>query len=657
MSQCKPLQSGLLAALMRTSSQSVNVAGTTGSSASSSNAQVAQSVSLDQLLSALASLDTASLQNVHPSDDLNVITNLAAAATTPNRPILGSVAASSSIPQPTPVFEKMMATSPSSVWPEKAPTLTAVPSRSRELLPHSPFTTEEALAISTVPSEPLVSLSSTEAVEKAHTITSVPSQIQLTTSIIPNSPLSAENQLPTQTALTATIQQSSSTQKAQLKSDIPQAMTPEVMAPSKFPIFQPDIELLKEIGMELNTHVVSFANSLLTPTNPCDNVYYQFPAQAGSKVSSPYEDDNVPLCNALSDDTAEVVSPRSEDDNVPLCNASSNDRADKLEAVSPRSEDDNVLCTASSEGTDNRLEAASLSENNDRVPPSNTSMNDTDNEELHRQRLDYLKHEIDRTTELYHSIHTTPQHATMDNGYGLSTSANSFCCTAMGSTVRQLVDIGTLVEIGGIRKSTNMRHHGSQNYSIDPTYPRANITLTELNQKPLDFYPSATGHYCTPPLNSTKGLLHSNSSVRTIAPVCSGWNYPEHVAWQLQQDLDDFNEVLRRVTLAHERKECLKKKRDEKKCVKEVHCMPDIDGMCYNHIGGKWSSSNCDLKSAVEVFESEEEVERGYSDQEEGEGLTISIPLTKLYPVLTSYYNKRNVSCRKRKSEKWASET
>ena len=597
MSQCKPIQSGLLAALMQTSSQSVNVAGTTGSSASSSNAQVSQSVSLDQLLSALASLGMTSLQNVHPSDDLSVIilNNNLAAAVTPNRPILGSVAASSSIPQPAPVYKKMMATFPSSVFPEKAPTITAVPSLSRELLPRSPFTVEEALAISAVPSESLVSSSSTEAVEKAHTITSVPSQIQLTTSIIPNSPLSPENQLPTQTALTATIQQSS-TQQAQLKSDIPQAMTPEVMASSKFPIFQPDVEMLKEIGMEPNIDIVSFANSLLTPTNPCDNVYYQSPAQAGSKVSSPSEDDNVPLCNALSDDTAEVVSLRSEDDNVPLCNASS-------------------------DGTDNNLEAASLSENS------------TD-----RQRLDYLKHEIDRATELYHSIHTTPQHATIDNGYGLSTSADSFySCTAMGSTVRQLVDIGTLVEIGGIRKSTNMRHHGSQNFSIDPTYPRANITLTELNQKPLDFYPSATGHYCTPPLNSTKGLLHSNSSVRTIAPVCSDchrWNHPEHVAWQLQQDLDDFNEVLCRVTLAHERKESLKKKRDEKKCVKEVHCMPDIDSMCYNHIGGKWSSSYCNFDTAVEVFASEEEEERGYSDQEEGEGLTISIPLTKFYPML-----------------------
>ena len=580
-SQCKPSQSGPLAALMQTSSQSVNVAGTTGSSASSSNAEVAQSVSLSQLLSALASLDIASLQNVHPSDDLSVINNnLAAAVTTSNRPILGSVAASSSIPQSATVFEKMMGTSPSSVWPEKAPTISAVPSQSRELLPHSLFTTEEALAISAVPSESLVSSSSTEAVEKAHTITSVPSQIQLTTSIIPNSLLSPENQLPTQTTLTATIQQSS-TQQAQLKSDIPQAITPEVMASSKFPIFQPDVEMLKEIGMELNTDIVSFANSLLTSTNPCDNVYYQIkqsPAQAGSKVSSPSEDDNVPLCNALSDDTAEVVSPRSEDDNVPLCNALSDDTA---EVVSPRSEDDNVpLCNALSDDTaevvsprseddnvslyngpsdDTDLEAASLSENNDRVPPSNTSMNSTDNEEFHRQRLDYLKHEIDCAIELYHSIHT---HATMDNGYGLSTSADRFySCTAMGSTVRQLVDIGTLV--GGIRKSTNKRHHGSQNFSIDPTYPRANVTL---NQKPLDFYPSTTGRYCTPPLNNTKGLLHSNSSVGTIAPVCSGchcWNHPEHTAWQLQQDLDDFNEVLCRVTLAHERKESLKKKRDE----------------------------------------------------------------------------------------------
>ena len=534
MSQCKPSQSGLLASLIQTSSQSVNVAGTTGSSASSSNAQVAQSVSLSQLLSALASLDIASLQNVHPSDDLSVINNnRAAAVTTFNRPILGSVAASSSIPQSATVFEKMMATSSSSIWPEKAPTISAVPSQSRELLPHSPFTTEEALAISAVPSESLVS---TEAGEKAHTITSVPSQIQVTTSIIPNSLLSPENQLPTQTALTATIQQSS-TQQAQLKSDIPQAITPEVMASSNFPIFQPDVEMLKEIGMELNTDIVSFANSLLTPTNLCDNVYYQIkqsPAQAGSKVSSPSEDDNVPLCNALSDDTAEVVSPRSEDDNVSLYNGSS-------------------------DGTD--LEAASLSENNDRVPPSNTSMNSTDNGELHRQRLDYLKHEIDCAIELYHSIHT---HATLDNGYGLSTSADSFySCTAMGSTVRQLVDIGTIVEIGGIRKSTNKRQHGSQNFSIDPTYPRANVTL---NQKPLDFYPSATGRYCTPPLNNTEGLLHSNSSVGTIAPVCSGchcWNHPKHAAWQLQQDLDDFNEVLCQVKLAHERKEGLKKKRDE----------------------------------------------------------------------------------------------
>lgn len=509
MSQCKPIQSdGLLDALMQASSQSVNVPGTTVSSASSSNAQV--SISLDQLVSALASLDMTSLQNV-----LN--NNLPAAATTVNTV---SVAATSSIPQPdsAPVFKQTS----SSVSLEKAPTITAVPSVSRELSTHSSFTAEKALAISAVPSS-----SSTETVEKAHAITSVPSQFQLTTSIIPNSPPSPENPLPTQTALTATIQQSS-TQQTQLKCDMPPAMTTEVIASSKLPILQPDVKMLKEIGMEPNTDIVSFANSLLTPTNLCGNVYSkQSPALAGSKVPSLSEDGNVPLCNISSDG--------------------------KLEAVSPRSEDDIPLCNISSDSTDDKFEAATLSED-DRVPPKNTSVNGTDNEELHRQRLDYLKLEIDRATELYHSIHTTPQHATKDNGYGLSTtSADSFySCSGMGRTMRHL------------------RYHASQNFSMDPTYSGANITLTELNQNPLDFHPSATAHYSTSPLDSTRGILHPSNSVGTfVYSDYHHWSDPDHVAWQLQQDLDDFDEVFCRVTLAHE-KESLKKRRDEKQCVEKV---------------------------------------------------------------------------------------
>ena len=497
---------------MQVSSQSVNVTGTTASSASSSNAQV--SISLDQLLSALASLDMTSLQNV-----LN--NNLPAAVTTVNT---ASVAATSSIPQPdsAPVFKQT-----SSVSPEKAPTITAVPSVSRELLTRSSFTAEKALAISAVPSS-----SSTETVEKAHTITSVPSQFQLTPSIIPNSPLSPENPLPTQTALTAIIQQSSM-QQTQLKCDMPPAMTTEAIASSKFPILQPDVKMLKEIGMEPNTDIVSFANSLLTPTNLCGNVYSkQSPALAGSKVPSLSEDDYVPLCSVSSDTT----------DN-------------KLEAVSLRSEDDIPLCNTSSDSTDDKFEAATLSENDRVPPPSNTSVNGTDNEELHRQKFDYLKREIDRATELYHSIHTTPQHATMDNGYGLSTtSADSFhSCSDMGRTVRHL------------------RYHASQNFSADPTYSRANIILTQLNQNPLDFHPSATAHYSTSPLDSTSGILHPSTSVGTLVySDCHCWSDPDHVALQLQQDLDDFDEVFCRVTLAHEKKERLKKKRDEKQCVEKV---------------------------------------------------------------------------------------
>lgn len=470
---------------MQASSQSVNVPGTTASSASSSNAQV--SISLDQLLSALASLDTTSLQNV-----LN--NNLPAAATTVNT---ASVAAPSSIPQPDSalVFKQTS----SSVSPEKAPTITAVPSVSRELLTRSSFTAEKALAISAVPSS-----SSTETVEKAHTITSVPSQFQ---SIIPNSPLSPENPLPMQTALTAIIQQSSM-QQTKLKCDMPPAMTTEAIASSKFPILQPDVKMLKEIGMEPNTDIVSFANSLLTPTNLCGNVYSkQSPALAGSKVPSLSEYDYVPLCSVSSDSTYD------------------------------------------------EFEAATLSENDRVPPPSNTSVNGTDNEELHRQKLDYLKSEIDRATELYHSIHTTPQHATMDNGYGLSTtSAGSFhSCSDMGRTVRHL------------------RYHASQNFSADPTYSRANITLTELNRKCLDFHPSATAHYSTSPLDSTSEILHPNTSVGTLVySDCHCWSDPDHVALQLQQDLDDFDEVLCRVTLAHEIKERLKKRRDEKQCVEKV---------------------------------------------------------------------------------------
>ena len=38
--------------------------------------------------------------------------------------------------------------------------------------------------------------------------------------------------------------------------------------------------------------------------------------------------------------------------------------------------------------------------------------------------------------------------------------------------------------------------------------------------------------------------------------------------------------------------------------------MPDINSMCYNHIGGKWSSSYCDFDTKVEVFGSEEEEDR-----------------------------------------------
>ena len=125
------------------------------------------------------------------------------------------------------------------------------------------------------------------------------------------------------------------------------------------------------------------------------------------------------------------------------------------------------------------------------------------------------------------------------------------------------------------QKSTiyiDMGHLSSQSAFIDPMHPRANITLAKLNQEPvvsLDPHRSAIAQYHTPTpsLDDVDGTPHSDSFTRAIAPVYCDWNCwndPEYASRMLQQDLEDFDEILHEVTSTHEQEQREEEERKRK---------------------------------------------------------------------------------------------
>ena len=147
---------------------------------------------------------------------------------------------------------------------------------------------------------------------------------------------------------------------------------------------------------------------------------------------------------------------------------------------------------------------------------STLTVTDKIEEELNRQKLDFVRCEVDRAIELYHSTHPAPPQSAISNDIDGSTDD---CYTldngsGMGN-MRPLVDLGSLVETGSVQKSTihiDMGHLSSQSTFIDPMHPRANVTLAELNKEPagsLDPHHSATAQYHTPSLDDVDGTPHS----------------------------------------------------------------------------------------------------------------------------------------------------
>ena len=238
-------------------------------------------------------------------------------------------------------------------------------------------------------------------------------------------------------------------------------------------------------------------------------------------------------------------------------------------------------------------------------------------EQLNRQKSDYIQCEVDRGIELYCSTHPAPQQsatisdidASTDNCYTLDSRIG------MGD-IRPPGDLDSLAVTGCVQKSTihvDVGHLNSQSPFIDPTHPSANITLTELNQEPamsLDPHHSGTFPYDTWPsfLDDVDGTTHSDSFTRAMAPVCGDWDYwndPEYSARWLQLDLDDFDEVVREVTFAHEQEDREEEERKKRLCLEETHSTHGDFGtnspVYYQraHTGGKWSPSCSDWNELV----------------------------------------------------------
>jgi len=133
------------------------------------------------------------------------------------------------------------------------------------------------------------------------------------------------------------------------------------------------------------------------------------------------------------------------------------------------------------------------------------------------------------------------------------------------------------------------------------------------------------------------GNPHSDSFTRAIAPVycdCNCWNDPEYTARMLQQDLEDFDEILHNVTAIHEQEQREEEKRKKRLCAGKTYSNPGTSNMvtsCHNqcdHTSGKW------VPDWSKVADNE---------QEKQEAKIISIPLTKVTPRSASKCNNMKV--------------
>ena len=375
-----------------------------------------------------------------------------------------------------------------------------------------------------------------------------------------------------------------------ISEDFPQPSTP--IQPgitdiwSDLPILQPDPEMLEEIGLT-NADIVSFADSLLSTTsNLCNNCRTQ--------IQQPASPSGVPLPEVTNNTAGNGLTP--------------SDSNDKIE------------------------------------------------EELNRQKLDFVRREVDQAIELYRSTHPAlPQSAisndidgsiddcyTLDNGSGMG-------------NMRPLVDLGSLAETGSVQKSTiyiDMGHLSSQSAFIDPMHPRANVTLAELNKEPagsLDPHHSATAQYHTPSLDDVDGTPHSDSFTRAIAPVYCDWNCwndPDYASRMLQQDLEDFDEILHEVTSAHEQEQREEEKRKRRLCTGKTrsnrhtsNVLTSYHNQC-EHTSGKWVTLYPDLSEVVENGENELEKQ------------IISIHPSKVTTMSASRCNSRKVPHKNKGSRK-----
>ena len=186
----------------------------------------------------------------------------------------------------------------------------------------------------------------------------------------------------------------------------------------------------------------------------------------------------------------------------------------------------------------------------DSATPSTAGKFEAELSKQRSSRSDLMRRAVDRAIELYHSTHPAPQrsatstdvYASTDNYYTLDS------CNGIGN-IRMMVDLRSLAVTGCVQKSTiyvDMGHLNFRTPFMNPTHPRANITLAELNQEPaasLDPHHSGTAPYYTSCLlDDMDGIPHSDSFTRAIAPVYHDWNCwnnPEYAARMLQQDLDE----------------------------------------------------------------------------------------------------------------------
>ena len=275
-------------------------------------------------------------------------------------------------------------------------------------------------------------------------------------------------------------------------------------------------------------------------------------------------------------------------------------------------------------------------------------------EELNRQKSDFIRREVDRAIELYRSTHPAPPQNGTSNDIVASTDSYYTLdgCNGMGN-IRPLVDLGSLAVTGCVQKSTiyvDMGHLNSKSPFIDPLHPRANTTLAELNQEPvasLDPHHSATAPYHTPSLlDDVDGIPHTDSFTKAIAPVyCDRtyWNDPEEDAKWLQLDLEDIDEILDNVTSVPEQEKGEEEEKQRRLCARNMHNnsgSSNVVDSCHNHTSGKW----------VTLYP--EVVEEGENEQEKQEALIVSIPLNKVTLKSASKCHNRKVLEGKRRSRK-----